>query len=387
MKRDFRLGLVAGLATSFVGAAMAQSEPAKTDLQIFGTAHVQFETVEAIQATAPGDNKQARQRVSNVSSDLGFKKLFDLGDGMNAQVQYASGMNTDAGTGIFGSNKDIFVGLGKTGVGTLKLGRLTGAARWSSGTADFSAAGAGAQNNQTTLTMAAGLSGSNPQFNTRIDNAVGFESDSFNGFSVRAYYGANEGKSADGVSGAYLNDGTFSVGAQYLDKGWDVRLSVEQRYDKGTLNATTNRNTTDMDYRLGVRYALTPSTTVAFGMDSMSLADSAATGALRKALSRTGWVSSLRYVNGKSTYFGSYGEANDITCELGNNTACDGSSTGGGQIVFGYQYQINKQVMLEGFFSQVKNKSRAKYDFDGGAIAPGAGATLSAIGAGIRASF
>lgn len=387
MKRDLQLSLLASLALSCTGAAMAQTEPAKTDLQIFGTAHLQFETVEATQATAPGDNKQARQRVSNVSSDLGFKKLFDLGDGLNAQVQYASGLNPDAGTGIFGSNKDIFVGLGKTGVGTLKLGRLTGAARWSSGTADFSAAGAGSQDNQAMLTMAAGLSGSNPQFNSRIDNAVGFESESFNGFSVRAYYGANEGKSNDGVAGAYLNDSTLSVGGQYLDKGWDVRLSVEQRYDKGTLNATTNRNTTDFDYRFGIRYALTPSTTIAYGMDSMNLTDSGATGTARKSLSRTGWVSSIRYVNGKNTYFGSYGSANDITCELGNNTACDGSDTAGNQVVFGYQYQINKQVMFEGFLSQVRNKSRAKYDFDGAAISPGAGATLTAIGAGIRASF
>lgn len=229
--------------------------------------------------------------------------------------------------------------------------------------------------------------GGNPQFNSRIDNAIGFESDSFNGFSVRGYYGANEGKSADGVTGAFMNDTIVSAGAQYLNKGWDIRLSVEQRYDKGTLNATTNRNTTDIDYRLGIRYALTPSTSIAFGMDQMSLADSAATGASRKALSRTGWVSSLKHVSGKSTYYGSYGAAGDITCELGNNTTCDGSNTGADQIVLGYQYQINKQVLFEGFLSQVRNKTRAKYDFDGGAISPGAGATLTAIGGGLRASF
>lgn len=84
-----------------------------------------------------------------------------------------------------------------------------------------------------------------------------------------------------------------------------------------------------------MRYALTPSVSVGFGYDQMSLTDSGATGTARKSLSRTGWVSSLRYVNGKSTYFGSYGAAGDISCELGNNAVCDGSNTGADQIVLG----------------------------------------------------
>jgi predicted porin len=386
------------LGTSFAllsGAVLAQSaEAPKEELVIYGAANAQFEFISTSGGAVSGDNKPMRQRLSNVSSDIGFKRQFTLGDGYAALFQYQTGINVDnssggTGAGMIGSAKDVFVGVSKEGVGTLKLGRLTGAARWNSGTADFSPAGAGPQDNQTVLASVSGKSAASPAFNVRIDNAVGFESASWGGFSVRAYYGANEGKSNEAVAAgaSKLDDNIYSLGLRYASGPMDLRFSAEQRNDKGTLNNTTNRTTTDTDYRVGIRYAVTPNTTVAFGWDSMELNDGASTGAVMSNLKREGMVISAKHTMGKHAIYGSFGVADNLKCTMANKSLCDGSSTGAQQVVLAYNYRFNKQMLAEAFVSQVNNQSRAKYDFDSGGISPGTGAALTAIGFGLRVEF
>ncbi|MES2948564.1 MAG: porin [Pseudomonadota bacterium] len=379
------------LASSMV-AAQTTADPAKSQVVIFGAANVQFESIQATGSVNPAEDKPVRQRLSNVSSDLGIKRSFDLTDGLAAHMQYVTGVSVDnaAGStsaGMFGSAKDSFVGLSKEGVGMLKLGRLSGAARWNSGTTDFSSAGAGPQDLQGPQSLIGGLTGVAPLFNVRLDNAIGFESAAWNGLSVRAYYSANEGRSnAVPTSGSALSDDSVSLGARYVAGPFDVRLSAEQRNDKGTLNNTTNRNTQDKDYKIGVRFALQPNTTIALGWDTMSFSDNAATGTQKTKLSRDGWVLSFNHQIDKHVIYGGYGVANDATGEQASGTF-DGRSTGASQVTLAYKYLLNKHIILDAFMSQVQNKSRAKYDFDSGGISPGTGATLTAVGAGLRIVF
>ncbi len=380
------------LLASSIAAAQASADTAKSQVIIFGAANVQFESIQTSGTVNPADNKPARQRLSNVSSDLGFKRSFDLSGGLAAHVQYVTGVSVDnasgsASAGLFGSAKDSFVGLSKEGLGTLKLGRLTGAARWNSGTTDFSPAGAGPQDIQGPQSLISGLTGVAPLFNVRLDNAIGFESANWNGLSLRAYYSANEGKSnAIPASGSSLNDDSVSLGAQYVAGPFDIRISAEQRNDKGTLNNTTNRNTQDTDYKIGVRFALQPNTIIALGWDNMTFSDSAATGTQKTKLSRNGWVVSFSHQMDKHVMYGGYGVANDATGEQATG-AFDGRETGASQVTLGYKFLLNKQITLDAFASQVQNKSRAKYDFDSGGISPGTGATATAVGAGLRVVF
>lgn len=379
------------LATS-MAAAQASADAAKSQVIVFGVANVQFESIQSTGSVVPADDKPVRQRLSNVSSDLGIKRSFDLSGGLAAHVQYVTGVSVDnaAGStsaGFFGSAKDSFVGLSKEGAGMLKLGRLSGAARWNSGTTDFSSAGAGPQDIQGPQSLISGLTGAAPLFNVRLDNAIGFESANWNGLSVRAYYSANEGKSnATPATGSALSDDSISLGAQYVAGPFDIRLSAEQRNDKGTLNNSTNRNTQDKDYKIGVRFALQPNTTIALGWDTMSFSDSAATGTQKTKLSRDGWVLSFNHQIDKHVIYGGYGVANDATGEQATGTF-DGSATGASQITLAYKYLLTKQIILDAFWSQVQNKSRAKYDFDSGGISPATGATLTAVGAGLRVVF
>ena len=394
MVKQFQGVAVGGmlLLAASMAAAQTSVDAAKSQVVVFGVANVQFESIQATGSVTPADDKPVRNRLSNVSSDLGIKRSFDLSDGLAAHMQYVTGVSVDnasanTNAGMFGSAKDSFVGLSKEGVGMLKLGRLSGAARWNSGTTDFSSAGAGPQDIQGPQSLISGLTGVAPLFNVRLDNAVGFESANWNGLSVRAYYSANEGKSnAVVASGSTLSDDSVSLGAQYVAGPFDIRVSAEQRNDKGTLNNTTNRNTQDKDYKIGVRFALSPSTILAVGWDTMNFSDGAATGTQKTKLSRDGWVVSFSHQIDKHVIYGGYGLANDATGEQATG-AFDGSATGASQFTLAYKYLLNKQIILDAFVSQVQNKSRAKYDFDSGGISPGTGATLTAVGAGLRIIF
>lgn len=377
----------------FLIPALAQ---AQLNYSLFGNLATQVESVSAtgsVTATgapSPLTDKGARWRVSNVSSDLGIRASVDLGSGMTGMASLVTGLNTDGNSssaGLWSTAKDVFVGVGFKDIGTVKLGRLTGAARWISGTADFSPAGAGPQDDQAALSGAAGLVA--PKFNNRLDNAVGFESASWNGFSVRAYVGANEGKSNAAVSsGERLNDMAYSLGLRFVKDKLDLRAAYEIRNDVQTLNASTANKTKDRVVRLAARYTLPTQTEIAVAWDRQTYRDTTATGTARRSLEKSGWVIGAKHTMGKHSVYGGFGNSSNLSGQLANGAALDGSQTSMRQFVIAYNYAASKELLLEAYYSQLQNKNRAKYDFDSGGIGGiGSGATLKAIGVGLRYSF
>lgn len=370
----------------------AQTPPAQK-VTLFGTVNAQLESVSTSNSANPALDKPARIRLSGVSSDLGVRAALPLGGGLTGVAQYVTGVSVDnaggsTNGGLWAGAKDSFVGLRVDGVGTVKLGRLTGAARWNSGTPDFSPAGAGPQDNQAPLSGVSGQTGASPLFNVRLDNAIGLESVSFGGFSVRAYYSANEGRSnAQVSSGAKLNDGSISLGAQWVVGPLDLRASYEVRNDKGTLNNTTTNDTKDKDLRLGARLKLGADTVLALGVDRMSFSDATATGAAKSSLSKTGWALGFRQAFGPHVFYGGLGRAGDVKCTLASGAACNGSQTGMKQIVAAYNYVFNSDMLFEAYVSQVSNDARARYDFDSGSVGTAVGSEARAVGAGLRYSF
>jgi len=174
---------------------------------------------------------------------------------------------------------------------------------------------------------------------------------------------------------------------RYVVGPLDARVSYERRNDKGTLNNTTTDRSSDKDLRVGIRYALPTHTTLAFGYDRMTLSDSTATGSAKASLRHTGWVASANQDIGQHAVYVAYGAAPDLRVVLANGTVADTRSTGASEFVLGYQYNFTRQVMLEAFYSQVANRSQAKYDFDSGGVGPAVGASPKAAGAGLRYVF
>ncbi|MFN9728098.1 porin [Acidovorax sp.] len=369
---------------------------AQASYTIFGNFAAQMESISATDsvtatgAPSPLTDRPNRLRLSNVSSDLGVRASVKIGNGLTGVASAVTGLNADGSTaqaGMWGTAKDVFVGLSFDEAGTLKLGRLTGAARWISGTPDFSPAGAGPQDNQAALSGAAGIV--SPLFNARLDNAIGFESVRWNGFSVRGYYSANEGKSNSAVTtGQRISDHSYSLGAQYVNGPLDLRAAYELRNDKQTLNAGSGAKTSDKVYRIGARYTLPTSTIVAITFDRQNYSDDTATGTARRSLSKSGWVIGAKHNFGKHAVYGGFGSAGNYSGRLANGTALDGANTGMRQVVLAYNYAINKELVFDTFVSVLQNRSRARYDYDSGGLGSiGSGAKLTAIGAGLRYSF
>lgn len=387
------LTMMAGGAIAMLAALPAAQAQSGLQTTLYGIANAQFEYVDATGAAVPAQDKPGRYRISNVSSELGIKASLPLPNGITGLVQYTTGISVDNGNGstsagMFGSAKDVFVGISFADVGTIKLGRMTAAARWNSGTADFSPMGAGLQDNQGMLSGNSGQSVTGPQFNSRFDNTLGFESVRYKGLSARAYFSANENKSAAGTANSpHLNDISYSLGLQYVSGPFDLRLSHEVRNDKGTLNGTTDRNTRDRDLRFGMRYALSTATTLALGYDRMNMSDPKATGTAKTRLSKTGVVLGAKHVAGAHVVYGGYGVGSDVKCSFGNGSTCNGADTGARNAVIAYQYVFDKQLLAETFVAMIKNEARARYDFDAGGVGPATGSDSRAVGAGLRYAF
>jgi len=395
------------LLPALIGSAVAAVpllSQAQASITLFGTAYGQFENVSVTGSVNPAQDKPSRWRLSSVSSDFGVRGSIPLADGLTGIALYSTGVNVDMSTkednsgkempkdapgGLWSTPKDVYVGLSIANVGTLKLGRLTGAARWMSGTPDFSPSGAGPQDNQMALSGSGGQTGASAKFNARIDNALGFESASFGGLSARVYFGANENKSnAVVTTGAPQDDKTLSLGVQYVRGPLDLRASYELREDANTLNNTVKTNDTkDKDYRVGLRYILPTGTQVGIAYDRMSFADASATGTQKTYLRKTGWAMGARHEFGQHVVYGGYGRTSKVLCSIANGSACDGSDTSAHQVVLAYNYLFNKQMLAEAYVSQVSNQSRAKYDFDSGGVGAGTGSKVSAVGIGLRYSF
>ncbi|MBI3899249.1 MAG: porin [Gammaproteobacteria bacterium] len=391
------LTMAIGSALTVGGTALAPAYAETVNINVYGVADGQYESVKAEGSTASGTpNKPSRWRGTTNSSYLGFKGSADLGSGLKGLLQFENTIQLEADSSdrknIFGSARDTYVGIAMDGVGTLKLGRVTAAGRWISGIADYSPGATGIESSQSVIAQVGGFTGASPQFNTRLENALAFESASWGGFGVRAYFGANENKSNSDVNPA-LDDKTLSLGLQYASGPIDVRLAREVRYDKGTLNGTTQsatagNDTKDTDTRAGVSYTFPSRTTIGVIFDRMEFDDSTATGTSKSNLKKSAWQLGAKQDIGEThQIYGAYGTAGKIKCSNADGSACNDVDSKASQYVVGYNYVFSKQTMLKTFYSRVTNNERAKYDFDGNAISPAVGADPTGFGFGIRYTF
>jgi len=215
---------VAALASS---AAMAQS-----NVTVYGIADMYVGSVNA--------SGVAKQRTTVVNSGglstsrLGFKGTEDLGNGLKALFTVETAVNFDvngsetatassANSGLFGANRQSFVGL-TGGFGTAVAGRLqtTGydwGVKFGGGLAGTSLSPL--QN----LTTSSGLIGATNATAARLDNAVAYITPTFGGFSAAVNYTASAGaqetvtkpnanSTAWMASGTYEN-GPFAAGLVY----------------------------------------------------------------------------------------------------------------------------------------------------------------------------
>ena len=212
------------LAAIFAGSFAAVTAHAQSNVTIYGIvdAGIVRET-----GGAAGDVTKVTSGIGS-QSRIGFRGVEDLGGDLSAIFTLESGVKIDDGTldstnTLF--NRQAFVGLKSKTLGTLTVGRQYNPLyNAMSQVADpFGAGYAGSIKN---LFPAGGV-------NTRVSNAIVYQTPSFSGFTVDGLYALGE-QAGDNTAGRL-----FSVGLAYTGNGLNVRLVHSNRKNDTAATGTT----------------------------------------------------------------------------------------------------------------------------------------------------
>jgi len=362
-----------------MGALGAQ---AQSNVTIYGVLDGTVETASAKGATVAGQDVAQRYRENSNSSLIGYKGSEDLGGGLRAIFQIEYGLNLDVGSGG-APNRDTFVGLAGE-LGSFKMGFVTSPMRGLGGKLNWIPGSTSIANNIGIFTT---LNGQQLGLNSRIPNALLYNSPTISGFEGALMYSVAESKPAK-------NDSAWGLGLTMDRQPLWIGYAYEARKDRGVLAATPS---TDWEHRLAVRYTL-GDTKFSLGWDRHGSDGLYGTGAAagEGTTQRDAFGLAVLHAIGQHELIGHYVRANHLKCSgaasTGQCAAANVNDTGASQWALVYHYWLSKRTMLQAFATRITNGRMAKYDFDVNPVTADyatrpAGADPTGVGFGIRHSF
>ncbi len=338
------------LALALVGATTASLAQSANPVTFYGRAYVMLESVEADGGSAP---VARRNRVSDRNSIVGVRGTEDLGGGTQVFFQLETLFPADASTTSF-ANRNSGVGL-RGSWGSVLVGR------WDT---PFKIAHAAAADPFGDLSLAdvTGATLNQGNFSRRESNTVQYWSPNWSGWSVRANYGANEGKTATVNPYQYGVSLTYAAGALRAAYAWE-----KHRDQSGA--------------------------TAAAGVDEEGSAVSAsyALGALKLfgnygQYKRTGtqtqdsWLAGLEWKLGKHVILAAYQDSRD------------GGTAGTAQpsctlVGLGYRYDFTRRTSFIAEFADIDNKAGNLCNFGTSPLTISAGQDPRGLGVGLRHLF
>jgi len=216
--------IAAALAVLPTAAAMA-------DVTLYGNIEADIENGKSnTYSFAPkADGKlNSGTRIDDTGSLIGFKGTEDLGNGLKAIWQVEQGLNIDGTTGPASGNsydntfatRDSFVGL-EGGFGKVRLGKLSTYLNSDMEKADAWLYGKGV-NGLTYSSM--------NQLDTRVNNAIRYDSPELYGFKGTVVYGTDEARDYAG-NGSRKNAQTWNVGLGYQNAGYFADFGYVRNQD------------------------------------------------------------------------------------------------------------------------------------------------------------
>lgn len=371
--------------------AAAAPVPAQTHLTVYGVADATIENVR-VSNTFRGAAVPSKQRVTSNSTLLGFRGSEDLGDGLNALVQFESALSLDGAGTLFGNARDSFVGL-KGRFGLIKLGNHSSPTRKIGTRMDITPGSTGIANNEAILSRVGGRRG-NAGFGDRMANAVMYDSPSFAGFTVSAIYGANENKR---VGTPDQNDGKYGLGLQYASGPIYAAYAYERRNDlvvtpvalfTPSLAGNDGTNGSDnraKNHRVGLEYDA-GAFKIGLAWDRTEIDDTRATvGEVRRNVFGLNGAYNL----GSGELFAQFHRADDLSgsfCAITGNVCAE---TGARNFALGYNHKLSKRTMIKLHYAQTQNDDNAGYDIGNANVSTGnaAGFKARGIALGVRHLF
>ena len=377
------------IALAVAGVTLAPAVMAQTanPVTLYGTLNGDFESVKATGATGTGANAGNRNRVSSNSSNIGVRGTEDLGGGLKAFFQIESLAPFDVGGGTFASRNSA-IGLSGS-AGTVLLGNWDTPYKSSTGDADavYNTGISNVVNVTSGNATPTGATGTvRNGFDRRSNNSVQYWTPTYNGFSGRAAYSANEARSASNAA-IQQSPSLTSFSASYA--AGPIYLALAQEGHRQFANTAT-ANTNDRGVKFVSTFTFGP-TKFGFIAEQLKFNGNIAATGLPKQFTVTtssqakinAYYFSVRHSIGQHTLRAAYGFDTGVRL---NSDPSSGLQAKMG--VLGYSYTFSKRTDFYAAYSKVKNavNSRNDYAINGiGGVANGADPT--GIGAGFRHSF
>jgi predicted porin len=421
----------ASVAIAVTSATVFAQESAT---QIYGTLNVDFESVEARGATPAGTlpdgflganptgiNIPRRNRVTQNSSNLGFRGTEKIGPDLTAFFQIESGVAVDAGGSNIAS-RNTAIGFNSTW-GAFRMGQWDTPYKTISGAVDpmyftgitYTGAligtpgfGVGPVTIGAPVTSGDGrtfANASNASYERRQGNIVQYWSPTVADVTLRVAYSANENRTSKSASLTQVNPYILSGSVEY-DRGLlYFAYAYESHYDYFGLDAlvpaaqatpvaavggSPSASSRDRGEKFIARMKLggTQLGVLAERLRYAKNQSNAAPGAFNRYGRDAVALTLVQKLGAQGTLRGLVGKANSGTCGRFDGSACNTSGLGARQFSIGYSETLSRRTDLYAFYTRVSNDSRGNYQF-ANAAGIGAAPGSSSIGylLGVRHTF
>ncbi|ERD99183.1 porin [Pseudogulbenkiania ferrooxidans] len=198
-------------------ALAALPAAAMADVTIYGQIRGGYEYNKTYNSTLSKDangKPQGSSEVNDWTSRLGFKGNEDLGNGLKAIWQVESAISVDGTNSTGFGTRDTFIGLAGDGWGQIRLGRLSNYPNM-----DMEQVDPGYYS-----TQSVGGLGMFTRLDTRVNNAIRYDSPNWYGFSYMVLWGADEAR-AQAADGSRTNNQLINIGLSYENSGYFGKYS------------------------------------------------------------------------------------------------------------------------------------------------------------------
>jgi predicted porin len=355
------------IALAVAGACVAPAVMAQTanPVTLYGRIYVTAESVSADSGPAGVANLSNRIRMVDQASYLGVRGTEDLGGGLKGVFQLETGFDPEATQSNF-ATRNSMVGL-QGGWGTVGFGRWDTPMKMSQTAVD--------PWGDLTSGDITGAALDQGNFSRRANKQILYWSPSMGGFSVKAGYTPNEGKTADGAA-APLNPSYQGASLVYNKGPLYVAYAFEQHQDFITANGVGTAQGKATGNALAARFA--------FGNFRLSgqygeYKKRGAGAATIETLDKSYMVGGDWAIGGgKHVLLGSYQNAQ----ASGNGTDADCN-----MFSVGYRYDFSKRTFLIASYTDVQNSNGATARQNMNCNFGSAGQELHSFGVGVRHVF
>ena len=372
---------------------------AQSNVTISGQLRVGIDHVSAGGATINGTSPISRWRMIDNNSNIRFAGTEGLGGGLTAwwQVESAIGTSDNNGTaGAQGNANITSIGTRNTAVGIKGAWGNVYVGKWDmhyhtlagvdgNGLTGGLAMGASSLNllmnqGQAFTAAAAGL---NSNAGGRLNNALMYDTPTWNGFNVRLGYSFSAATESLANATAAPGDSArkesnYWINPQYNNGPWHAFYSYMARNNIGNLTSTVAGAVGDPDarfHRAGLAYTFAMGLKLGLLWDRNSINDGINGAGLNTTFKRTAWAIPVQYMMGPHTFNFTYARAGDSSNTPGMDTSAK-------MYMLGYTYSLSKRTHLGVNWTKINNAAAGTYDLwhpssnvsaqaTGGVISPG----------------